>query len=330
MNLSHSFLSSIWHPFMAAWGAICSLDPIQWSLICLGAIFVLLLPLSRRWAVKYMRTILLLLAATLILLPFAWLICAAFKDKSVLNEYVFFPPVSKISTKTVNLGNFRTLFTDKGTVQGPVNFSRYIWNSLFLATATTFIAMVFSSMGGYAMAKYKFRGRGWILTFMLASMTIPGVVMLAPNFEVIYRLGWMDTYKSLLVPACVSVFGIFLYRQAMLGVPNDLIEAGRIDGCGEFKIYLTLIMPLVRPMTGAFCLVTFLGAWNSFLAPNIFLQTQSKLTLPVVLNQYIGEYSQQYGVFLAGTLLAIIPPAILFLSLQKEFISGLASGAVKQ
>src|SRR5262249_331887 len=126
-----------------------------------------------------------------------------------------------------------------------------------------------------------------------------------------------------------SVFGIFLFRQAMLGVPNDLIEAGRIDGCGEFRIYLNLIMPLVRPMTGAFCLVTFLGTWNSFLAPNIFLQTQRKLTLPVVLNQFIGQYAQHYGIFLAGTLLAIIPPAILFFSLQKEFISGLASGAVK-
>ena len=126
------------------------------------------------------------------------------------------------------------------------------------------------------------------------------------------------------------MFGIFLFRQAILGVPDDLIEAGRIDGCGEFRIYLTLVMPLVRPMTGAFCLISFLGAWNAFLGPNIFLQTQSKLTLPVVLNQYIGEYTQQYGVFLAGTLLAIIPPAILFFALQREFISGLTSGAVKQ
>jgi ABC-type glycerol-3-phosphate transport system permease component len=116
----------------------------------------------------------------------------------------------------------------------------------------------------------------------------------------------------------------------MLGVPNDLLEAGRIDGCGEFRIYLQLAMPLVRPMTGAFCLISFLGSWNSFLAPNIYLQTQSKLPLPVVLNQYIGEYAQHYGVFLAGTLLAIIPPAVLFFALQREFISGLTSGAVKQ
>jgi ABC-type glycerol-3-phosphate transport system permease component len=211
-----------------------------------------------------------------------------------------------------------------------VSFWRYVLNSLFLAGAGTFISLVFSSMGGYALAKYRFRGRGLVLTFMLASLTIPAVALLAPNFEVVWRLGWMDTYRALLVPSAVTVFGIFLFRQAILRVPDDLIEAGRIDGCGEFRIYLTLVMPLVRPMTGAFCLITFLAAWNSFLGPNIFLQSQSKLTLPVVLNQYIVVYRQQYGVFLAGTLLAIVPPAVLFLLLQREFISGLTSGAVKQ
>ena len=192
------------------------------------------------------------------------------------------------------------------------------------------VSLFFSSLGGYALAKYRFRGRNMVMVYMLASMTIPGVVLLAPNFEVIWRLGWMDTYKALIIPGAVSAFGIFLFRQAMLNVPNELLEAARIDGCGEFRIYLTLIMPLVRPMSGAFCLISFMGAWNAFLAPNIFLQSQSKLTLPVVLNQYMGTYVQQYGVFLAGTLVAMIPPAILFFSLQREFISGLTSGAVKQ
>src|SRR5687767_11005479 len=139
----------------------------------------------------------------------------------------------------------------------------------------------------------------------------------------------MDSYRALLIPGAVSVFGIFLFRQAVLRVPNDLVEAGRMDGCGQFTIYLTLVMPLVRPMTGAYCLISFLAAWNAFIGPNIFLQSQSKLTLPVVLNQYISVYQQHYGVFLAGTLLAIALPALLFLSLQREFISGLTSGAVK-
>jgi multiple sugar transport system permease protein len=303
---------------------------LQLFLSLLVVVFFALLILSRRLAWSYARVTTLVLVGTVMMLPFVWLVCAAFKDRSVMNEYTFLPPPAQMSAKTINLDNYRTLFEDKPTVKGPVRFWQYIVNSIFLASTGVFISLVFSSMGGYALAKYRFRGRSAIVTFMLASVTIPGVVLLAPNFEVIWRLGWMDTYRALLIPGCVSVFGIFLFRQAMIGVPDDLIEAGRIDGCGEFRIYLTLIMPLVRPMIGAFCLISFLGAWNSFIAPNIYLQTQSKLTLPVVLNQYIGEYAQQYGVFLAGTLLAIIPPAVLFFALQREFISGLTSGAVKQ
>ena len=309
---------------------------LQITFLVLVAIALGLLLYSRVIAATYARVTTLIVVGTIMLMPFAWLICSAFKDKEVLQKYTFLPPPGLLTQKTstgtmpINLDNFRTLFADKQTVQGPVSFWRYVGNSLFLASAGTFISLVFSSMGGYALAKYRFKARPAIVTFMLASVTIPGAALLSPNFEVIWRLGWMNTYLALIVPGCVSVFGIFLFRQAMVGVPDDLIEAGRIDGCGEFRIYLTLIMPLVRPMVGAFCLISFLGAWNSFITPNIYLQSQAKLTLPVVLNQYIGEYAQQYGVFLAGTLLAIIPPAVLFFSLQREFISGLTSGAVKQ
>lgn len=306
------------------------MNALHVTLLAIVGLFVALLPISRRAAFAYARVATLIVVGTVMLIPFAWLICAAFKDKAVLNEYSFLPPPAQISSETINLDNFRTLFSTKDTTQGPVSFWRYVFNSLFLASAGTFISLVFSSMGGYALAKYRFRLRTSILVFMLASLTIPGVVLLAPNFEIIYRLGWMDTFKALLIPGAVSVFGIFLFRQAIIGVPDDILEAGRIDGCGEFRIYLTLVMPLVRPIIGAFCLISFLGAWNAFIGPNIFLQSQEMLPLPVVLNQYIGEYSQQYGVFLAGTLVAILPPAILFFALQREFIAGLTTGAVKQ
>ena len=306
------------------------MNGLHLTFIALAAIFVLLLLAKRKLATRYARLVVLIGVALVMLLPFVWLVGAAFKDKAVLNEYLFFPTLSKISAATINLDNFRTLFQPTPTVQGPVSFYRYIGNSLFLASAGTFISLLFCSMGGYALAKFKFRGRGALLTYMLASMAVPTVALLAPNFSVIYSLGWMDSYRALIVPTCVSAFGIFLFRQAMLGVPDELIEAGRIDGCSEFGIYLKLVMPLVRPMTSAYCLISFLGAWNSYLMPNVFLQTQSKLTLPVVLNQFMGVYDSQYGVFLAGTLLAILPPAVLFLALQREFISGLTSGAVKQ
>ena len=126
--------------------------------------------------------------------------------------------------------------------------------------------------------------------------------------------------------------------QDLESIPSDKVrlfaekladEAGRIDGCSEFGIYFKLVMPLVRPMAAAFCLVSFLGNWNAFFSPNVFLQSQDKLTLPVVLNLYITQYENEYGVFLAGTALAMLPPAILFFALQREFISGLTSGAVK-
>jgi len=310
--------------------AAVQMNSVRWTLLVALGIFVLLWPISRKAAFAYARVTLLLLAAFIMLVPFAWLVCAAFKDTTVLNEYMFLPPLREISSKTVNLGNFRELFADRETAQGPISFWQYVLNSVFLSSTITFLAMLFSSMGGYALAKFRFRGRGAVQAFMLSSLAIPGIVLLSPNYAVIYKLGLMDNYAALIIPACVSVLGIFLYRQAMLGVPDELIEAARLDGCGEFRIYLSLVMPLVRPMTGAFCLISFLGAWNAFIAPNIYLQSQRKLPLPVMLNQYVGVYSQQYGVFLAGTLLAILPPAILFFLLQREFISGLSTGALKQ
>ena len=306
------------------------MNDLRLTLLVLALIFVALLPISRRLAMAYGRLALLLCVATVMLSPFAWLVCASFKDKAVLNQYLFLPPPSMLSASTINLDNFRDLLKPRESMQGPVGFWRYAGNSFFLASVGTVVSLVFSSMGGFAIAKYRFRGQKVLLAYMLASMTIPAVILLAPNFAIIWRLGWMDTYAALIIPSCVSAFGIFLFRQAMISIPNELLEAARIDGWGELRIYLRLVMPLVRPMSGAFCLLSFLGSWNSFLAPNIYLQTQSKLPLPVVLNQYLGVYIQQYGIFLAGTLLAMIPPAIVFLALQREFISGLTSGAVKQ
>jgi multiple sugar transport system permease protein len=312
--------------------------------LTLLAVVVLLLLVKPRLGLTVGRFAVLSVVGTIMLLPFIWLVCASFKHPNVLNQYLFLPPISEWSTPqelnvqgkiipgvTVGFSNFERLFEPRATVGGgTISFWRYILNSVFLASASTVICLFFCSMGGYALAKYKFKGRAFLMFFMLASLTIPGVALLAPSFKIMHSLGWLDTYLPLLIPGAANVFGMFLFRQAIAAIPDDIVEAGRIDGCGEFKIYMTLVMPLVRPMIGAFCLVTFLGAWNGFLGPNIFLQTQSKLTLPVILNQYIGEYSNQYGVFLAGTLLAILPPAILFLVLQKEFIAGLTTGAVKQ
>jgi ABC-type glycerol-3-phosphate transport system permease component len=305
------------------------MNPLRWVLLLALAIFLGLFSRSRRAAFAYARWSLLAIATLLVLAPFLWLVAAAFKDKSVFNEYVFFPPLREWSEKTVNLSNFRRLFQGDNSVQGTVFFWQYVLNSLFFASVGTVLQLGFCSLAGFALAKYEFYGKRALMTFMLSSMMIPGVLLFAPIYQMMVKFGFVDTYYGLILPSVVSVYGIFLFRQAMMAVPNEMIDAGRIDGCSEFGIYLRLVMPLVRPMSATFCLVTFLSSWNAFFAPSVFLQTQEKLTLPVILNLYIGVYDNDYGVFLAGTLLAIIPPAILFFALEKEFISGLTSGAVK-
>ncbi len=285
-------------------------------------------PRVRQVSLAYLRYLFLVLSAALVLMPFAWLISAAFKKPEALMEHTFLPPVAQWG-ELLGAQNFTDLLAGEETAQGRVYFWRYLLNSLFLASTGTCLHIFCASLTGFAIAKYDFRGKALVTSLMLGSMMIPGMILLAPLYELIYRFGWMDTYWALLVPGAVPVFGVFLFRQAIVGVPDELLEAARVDGCGEFGIYWNLVMPLIRPMVGAFCLVSFLGSWNSFLGPQIFIQTQAKLTLPVVLNQYIGLYAQKYGVFLAGTLLSIIPPALMFFGLQKEFVSGLTSGAVK-
>jgi len=307
-------------------------NPLRALVLALVLIFVALWlrsPKNPKAALAYLRWVLLGCAAALILAPFLWLVAAAFKDREALNEYVFFPPLSEWSNKTMNLSNFRRLFAGDPSVQGKVYFWQYVLNSLFVTTTMTVLQTVFCSAAGFALAKYEFRGKKPLMTFMLGSMMIPSVLLLAPLYEMIVNLHLVDTYAALFLPGLAVPYGIFLFRQSMIGIPNEMLDAGRIDGASELFIYARLVMPLVRPMCAAFCLVTFLGNWNAFFAPSIFLHTQGKLTLPVILNLYLGLYRADYGVFLAGTLLAILPPAVLFFALEKEFIGGLTSGAVK-
>lgn len=230
----------------------------------------------------------------------------------------------------VNRAVFEALFPKavRQAMHG-IPFGRYLMNSLFVAGTSVLLQMFFSSLGGFALAKYEFRGKKIIMTLMLATLMIPGAVLLAPLYELIYRMGLVDSFAGLIVPGMVSVFGMFLFRQSMLQIPDELLEAGRMDGCTEFGLYWHVALPVSRPMTGAFCLVAFMGNWNAFLWPQIVLHTADRFTLPIGLNQMVGTYSQQYGTMMAGTLLAILPVMVLFFILQREFISGLTAGAVK-
>lgn len=308
------------------------MNALQLTLLGLFAIFPALYFRNRKKpkaAFVYLRALVLTLASVAVMSPFVWLVAAAFKDKSVFNEYIFFPPLSEWSQKTLNLNNFRKLFAGETSVKGTVYYWHYLLNSTVYTTVTTVMQLFFSSLAGYALSKYDFRGKRALMLFMIGSTMIPGVLLLAPVYKMFVDIGLIDSIPGLLVTGAVSAYGIFLFRQAIMSIPNELIDAGRMDGCSEFGIYLKLVMPLVKPMSAAFCMFVFLAQWNAFFAPNIFLQSQNNLTAPIVVRSYISLYTQEFGVFLAGTLLAIIPPAILFFALQKEFVSGLSSGAVK-
>jgi ABC-type glycerol-3-phosphate transport system permease component len=156
-------------------------------------------------------------------------------------------------------------------------------------------------------------------------------VILPGSYELMYRLHWLDSYLAIIVPGAVSVFGMLLFRQAMVGVPDELLQAARLDGCGELRLWWDIALPAVRPMIGAYTLVSFLSAWNSFLWPQIVLQSESKYTLPIGLNGLSGlpEYQHNYGIVMAATLVGILPVALLFFALQRDFVSGLTTGAGK-
>jgi ABC-type glycerol-3-phosphate transport system permease component len=254
------------------------------------------------------------------LMPLVWLVAAAFKSPDAFFSYTFFPPPWK--TEDYTLGNFAQLF-------GQIPFLRFLMNSFFVSGTAVMVQLFFASLGGFALAKYDFRGKRLIMAIMLATMMIPSQVLLAPLYELIYRIHLVDSYFGLIVPGMVSVFGMFLFRQSMMQIPDDLLQAGRIDGCSEFGLYWNIAMPVSRPMVGAFCLISFMGNWNAFLWPQIILHTRERFTLPIGLNQMVGLYHQDYGVLMAGTLLSVLPVVILFFVLQKEFIAGLTAGAVK-
>jgi ABC-type glycerol-3-phosphate transport system permease component len=251
----------------------------------------------------------------LTLTPLVWLVAATTKNPEDLFHYTFFAP-------RITSLNFHELFRQ-------VPFYRYLINSLFIASTIVLIQLFFSSLAGYALAKYEFRGKRATMVLMLATLVIPSQILYAPLYELTYHLGLVDSYLGLIIPSVVGVLGIFLFRQSILQVPDELLDAARIDGCSEFRIYRDIVMPVSRPMIGAFCLMTFMGSWNNFLWPQIILHHAERFTAPIALNQLVGLYQQQYGTLMAGTFLSVLPVIILFILLQKEFVAGLTAGAVK-
>ena len=260
--------------------------------------------------------------AWLVLVPFLWMACAAFKRQQDIFSIPFLP---WRRLHDLTLDNFRVLFSHEP-------YARWLVNSLFVSSLQTALVVTLSSLGGFALAKYRFAGRRVLMLVMFLTLLLPAQVLYpSGGIDLVRRLGWVNSYAAVIVPGSVSVFGMFLFMQAMNGVPDELLQAGRVDGCSELRLWWEVALPVVRPMVGAYTLLSFLGSWNAFLWPQIVLQDESRYTPPLGLSGMIGlaEYETRYGVLMAGTLLAVLPVLVLFFVLQRDFIAGLTGGAVK-
>ena len=286
----------------------------------------ILRPKQRQWVLRGITYAALLFFALITLVPLAWLLVGAFKTNEDFFSYLFFPAgdgLFGVDWDRMSWGNFDRLLFD-------LNFANFILNSFFIASVTAILGTLFASLGGYALAKFRFAGKPFILGTVLMAIIIPGPLLLAPVYQLLYQLGLLNTYWGLILPGLAPAFGIFLFRQAMLNsVPGELLESARIDGCGELRIFFSIVLPIIRPMVGAFLLINFLFNWNNFIMPQVILQDETKFPLAVAIAQLRGTYNTDYALISAGTIVSILPVMLLFLMLQREFISGLTSGAVK-
>ena len=264
-------------------------------------------------------------SAVIMLIPFAYLVAIAFRTSGA--EGMFLPAGDGLLgvdwSGGFTLANFVKIFTE-------LPFLTFVANSFFLSSWTALSATFCAAAGGYALAKFRFFGRDAITNVILGAIVIPGALLIAPAYQLLYWLGLLDTYAGLILPGIAPAFGIYLFRQASLSaVPDEILESARIDGCGEFRIFFQMVLPLLRPMVGAFLLITFLGQWNNYIGPQIVLQSEDKFPLAVGIQRLRGLYGSDFGAIMAGTLVSILPVLLLFLMLQKDFIAGLTSGAIK-
>ena len=251
------------------------------------------------------------------LFPLLWMASVSLMAPGEASAY---PP--PLVPQRATLANYRELFAHAG-------MGRYLANSVLIAIGATVLSLAFNVMAGYAFAKLRFAGRDRLFRLMLGALVIPGQVAMVPLFLLLKHLGLVNTYAGVIVPALASIFGIFLVRQYALSIPDDLLEAARIDGASEWRIFRMVVVPLLRPIIVTLALFTLLGTWNDFMWPLIVLSDQDLYTLPVALASLAREHVQDNELMMAGSVLTIVPVLVVFLALQRYYIQGLTMGAVK-
>jgi len=254
----------------------------------------------------------------LMVVPFFWMVLSSVKPEG---EVMSVPPTWW--PETVTTDNYEALFTR-------LDFPTYFLNSILVAIAVTAGNVMFGSMLGYALAKLAFPGKRVVFGLVLFTLMIPGVVTFVPLFVLTTNLGLTNTLPGMFLPFLAAPFGVFLMRQFILGLPDELIHAARVDGAGELRIFFSVIMPLCGPAMATLGILTFLGSWNNFLWPLVVAQTEDKYTLPVALALYsVGQNATQYGLLLAGAVVVVIPVVAVFLALQRYIMQGIAMTGIK-
>ena len=251
------------------------------------------------------------------LAPLAWMLSVSFMQPG---EASTFPP--PLLPRQPTLDNYRSLFAHAG-------MGGYLLNSVVLASAVTVLSLAFNVTAGYAFAKLRFGGRERIFNAMLAALVIPAQVAMMPLFLMLKGMGLVNTYGGVLVPGLAGIFGIFLVRQYARGLPDELLEAARMDGASEWRIFLSIVLPLLRPVLVTLAIFSFLGSWNDFMWPLIVLTDSDLYTLPVALAALSREHVQDNEMMMAGSVVTVLPVLALFLALQRYYIEGLLLGSVK-
>ncbi|TIC84421.1 carbohydrate ABC transporter permease [Nocardioides sp. GY 10127] len=254
----------------------------------------------------------------LVVVPFLWMIVSSVKPNSELRQV---PPT--LLPHALTLSNYEALFTD-------LDFPRFFLNSALVSLGTMAGNMVFCSMLGYALAKLEFRGRNVLFALVVGTLMVPGVVTFVPLFVLTTNLGLTNTLPAMILPFMAGPFGVFLMRQYILSIPDELIQAARVDGAGELRIFFSVVLPLCGPALATLGVLTFLSSWNNFLWPLVVATSEDKYTLPVALALYaVGQNSTDYGLLIAGAVVVVLPVLAVFLVLQRHIMQGVASTGIK-
>jgi multiple sugar transport system permease protein len=262
--------------------------------------------------------VVLTIAVLAVISPFVWMVLGSFKSEGEIRQA---PPTWL--PQDPSLDNYTQLF-DR------LAFGTFFTNSVIVAVVVTAGNLLFCSMLGYALAMLNFRGKRPLFIIVMATLMIPGVVTFVPLFVLVANVGLVDTLPGLIMPFLVAPFGVFLMRQFFLGLPKDLLDAGRVDGAGELRIFRQIFLPLAGPALATLGILTFLTSWNNFLWPLVVAQNEETYTLPVALALYsTGQNSTQYNLLLTGATVVVIPVLVVFLIFQRRFIEGIATTGIK-